>query len=179
MKRIALFIILVVALTTTLAACGETVPNAANQTRKQEQQFQGQVGQKKNATVGYPEVSKFAESQNLKRRYEELDDVKTGYVYLLNYGKIFAEYTVKGKVSSLNSQFTNPEQVVKTDYGDGWGSETIPQAEPDGSYGDNPRGIFFWTTDAVYVEWSGDYLYSKRRLDIQQPAENIITKQVK
>lgn len=172
MKRIALALVALVLVVAITGCEGETPPGY----QKKETQFQNQVGNKKDAVIGYPQVNKFAESANLKRRYEELDNVNVGYVYLLNYGKIFAQYTVKGKVSSLNSQFTNPEKYK--DCGDSCGV-TLPQAEPDGSYGDNPHGIFFWTTDKVYVEWSGDYLYSKQRLDIQQPAENVITKQVK
>ena len=175
-KRILATVLVAVFGMTTLAACGEIVPDATQQTRKQEQSFQGKIGKKKGAVVGYPQVEKFAESANLKKRYEELDDVKIGYVYLLDHGLVFASYTVKGKVSSLNSQFTNPEQIVKADYREGWEAPTIPQAEPDGSYGDNPEGIFFWTSDNIYVEWGGNYLYSKQRLSLQQPAQAVITK---
>lgn len=169
-------VILVALVALGVTACGEQVPSAQKQTLKKETAFQGKVGAKKQAVVGYPSVENFAESANLKKRYEELDDVKIGYVYLLDHGLVFASYTVKGKVSSLNSEFTNPEQIVKTDYGDGWGTETVPQSEPDGSYGANPDGIFFWTSDGTYVEWGGNYLYSKQRLSLQQPAQAVITK---
>ena len=163
-----------------LAACGEKPPAAATDARKKEAELSGSTAKKSLETVGNPQVRNFAEKANLRKRYEELDDPKaTGYIYLMAFGKIVAEYTVKGKVSSMNSQFTNPEMVVKTDYGEGWGSETLPQQEPDGSYGDNPEGIFFWNSDGIYIEWSGDYLYSKRRLEIQQPTENILIKEVK
>lgn len=177
-KRIVPLVVALVA-ALTITACGEQVPSDQKQNLKKETQFQGQVGAKKQAVVGYPDVSNFVESANLRKRYEELDDVKIGYVYLLDHGLVFASYTVRGKVSSLNSQFTNPEQIVKTDYGDGWGTETVPQAEPDGSYGSNPDGIFFWTSDGTYVEWGGNYLYSKQRLSLAQPAQAVITKQAK
>ena len=95
-------------------------------------------------------------------------------MYLIDRGLIFAEYTVKGKVSSMNSQFTNPSKEV----GPRESRVTIPQAEPDGSYGENPEDIFFWTTDDRYVEWSGTYLYSEGRLEIQQPEQHIIAKSV-
>ena len=30
----------------------------------------------------------------------------------------------------------------------------------DGSYGSNDNGIFFFTPDGKYIEWTGTYLYS-------------------
>ena len=30
----------------------------------------------------------------------------------------------------------------------------------DGSYGENDTGIFFFTPDGKYIEWTGTYLYS-------------------
>ena len=39
----------------------------------------------------------------------------------------------------------------------------------DGSYGENDSGIFFFTVDGNYVEWTGDYLYSDIPVDIANP----------
>lgn len=166
---------LLVLLVTPVLLAGCDSGSASNDTVKQEAKFQGQVGKAKGQVIGYPKVKHYAESANLKRRYEEVDDPKaTGYIYLIDHGLVFAEYTVQGKVSSLNSNFTNPERET----GPHESRVTLPQAEPDGSYGDNPEGIFFWTTDGIYVEWAGTYLYAKKRLEIQQPAQNIVAKQV-
>lgn len=147
-----------------------------NIVERQEKKYQSQTQKKILKEIGFPKVDSSLELLNLKERYELLDDKnKVGYVYLIDHGLIFAEYTVRGKVSSLNSQFTNPERET----GPRDSRVTIPQAEPDGSYGENPAGIFFWTTDKVYVEWGGNYQYSEQRLEIQQPAQNLITKQAK
>lgn len=156
-----------------LTGCGtEGKPSSTKQDAKLTEQNQ----RKANAAVGWPKVSKFAEKVQLKRYYEEVDDPnRTGYVYLLNYGKIMAEYTVKGKVSSLNSSFTAPEQY--RDCGQSCGV-TIPLAEPDGSYGEYPNGIFFWTTDGVLIEWSGDYQYSTQRLELREPPQISLVKDV-
>lgn len=179
MTRIAALILTAI-LAVSLAACEDEPTDARKKTQQAEQNFQGEIGAKKAKVVGYPKVEKFAESANLKRYYEAVDDPKRiGYIYLLSFGKIVAEHTVRGKVSSLNSSFTNPDQVTKADYGEGWESNVIAQAEPDGSYGDYPDGIFFWTTDGVLIEWSGDYQYSTQRQEIQQPSENILLKEVR
>ena len=46
----------------------------------------------------------------------------------------------------------------------------VPQGQTSGSYGNNPEGIFFFTTAGSYVEWSGSYLYSNQPLTYaQQP----------
>ena len=34
------------------------------------------------------------------------------------------------------------------------------RADVDGSYGSNDNGIFFFTPDGKYIEWTGTYLYS-------------------
>ena len=100
---------------------------------------------------------------------------KVSYIYLVNYGKIMAFYTVKGKVSSVNSQITNPEQIVS-----GYSSSnkipstvavTIPSPAEDGSYGTNGDAIFFFTTDGVYVEWAGDYMLADQALQLTTQPE--------
>ena len=40
-------------------------------------------------------------------------------------------------------------------------------ADVDGSYGENDTGIFFFTTDGKYVEWTGTYLYSDIPFEIK------------
>jgi len=91
-----------------------------------------------------------------------------GYVYLMGAnGQVVANYTVKGKVSSLNSLLTTPQQIQACDQGSaGNGCITTDSPDMDGSYGPNPSGIFFFTTSGAYVEWSGPYLYSNQPLNI-------------
>ena len=42
-------------------------------------------------------------------------------------------------------------------------------ADIDGSYGSNDSGIFFFTTDGKYIEWTGDYLYSDMPFEVDEP----------
>jgi hypothetical protein len=119
-----------------------------------------------------PVLTDSLERHNLSERLKRLNKSDAiGYVYLLSLdGKIVAYYTVKGKVSSLNSLLTTPVQTVRIGFGtDGSSYHDLPSPDFDGSYGKNPEGIFFFTTDGAYVEWTGNHLYSDRPLRISQP----------
>lgn len=83
-------------------------------------------------------------------------DMPLGYIVLITEsGDIMGQFTVDGKVSSLNS-FLTPDSEY---YGEGEGYNDW-LADVDGSYGENDNGIFFFTTDGKYIEWTGTYLYS-------------------
>ena len=94
-----------------------------------------------------------------------------GYIVLFNGGTIVGRFTVDGKVSSLNS-FLTPD----TDYPtlDSVSNDWLPDV--DGSYGENDNGIFFFTPDGNYVEWTGEYIYSDIPMDINDPALKIEAK---
>ena len=84
-----------------------------------------------------------------------------GYVILLTEnGGILGSFVVDGKVSSLNS-FLTPDSVYVE-------SGRI-LADVDGSYGENDAGIFFFTPDGKYIEWTGTYLYSDIPFEIEEP----------
>ena len=38
-----------------------------------------------------------------------------------------------------------------------------------GSYGENDQGIFFFTPDGKYIEWTGAYLYSDIPFTVESP----------
>ena len=60
-----------------------------------------------------PSLDSSLERQNLIDRLELLNNQnKIFYVYLVSYGKVMAEYTAKGKISSVNSKLTTQEQVI-------------------------------------------------------------------
>ena len=105
------------------------------------------------------------ERENINKRTNRWNDVnKISYIYLItDYGQIMAFYTIKGKVSSVNSQITNPEKVVENG---ATGIATLPSPAEDGSYGSNGDAIFFFTTDDAYVEWNGKYLLCDKPLKL-------------
>lgn len=117
-----------------------------------------------------PKLDWSLERDNLIKRTNLWNDPnKVSYIYLINYGKVMAFYTIKGKVSSVNSQITNPEQAVDSQEGEGFTS--LPSPAEDGSYGTNGDAVFFFTTDNVYVEWAGDYMLADEPLQLATPPE--------
>jgi hypothetical protein len=94
-----------------------------------------------------------------------------GYVVLLtDMGAVVGRFVVDGKVSSLNSWLT--PDFVDESIGNG-GVKTNEMPDVDGTYGTNDDGIFFFTTDGKYIEWTGTYLYSDIPFTIENPIVNI------
>ena len=97
------------------------------------------------------------ESRNLKERLKRQEDAnKVGYVYLVNFGKPFGYYVVKGKVSSSGSQL-GPEQDIINHSGN---PAVVDSKQDDGTYGSGDPGVFFFLADGSMVETTLDYIYS-------------------
>ena len=95
-----------------------------------------------------------------------------GYIVLFAGNATVGSFVVDGKVSSLNSYLTPDSEYYEingaTDgsckyYRNKW------LADVDGSYGENDSGIFFFTPDGKYIEWSGEYLYSDIPFVVENP----------
>ena len=97
-----------------------------------------------------------------------------GYVVLLTEsGSVVGKFTVDGKVSSLNSFLTPDSEYYEIYNGDEFvGDDNHWLADVDGSYGENDNGVFFFTPDGKYVEWSGIYLYSDIPFEVSAPVVN-------
>ena len=92
-----------------------------------------------------------------------------GYIVLFSGNVVVGTFTVDGKVSSLNSFLTPDSEYYERDM-DGTGIRNNQWlADVDGSYGENDNGIFFFTTDGKYVEWTGTYLYSDIPMQVDKP----------
>jgi hypothetical protein len=108
------------------------------------------------------------ERENINNRTNRWNDPnKVSYIYLIDFGKVMAFHTIKGKVSSVNSQITNPEKKVRG----GQGNVVLPSPAEDGSYGSNGDAIFFFTTEGVYGEWNGKYLLVDEPLKLSTPPQ--------
>lgn len=94
-----------------------------------------------------------------------------GYIVLFSSsGAVIGRFIVDGKVSSLNSYLTPDSEFYEADMGSHayYDNEWLPDV--DGSYGSNDSdGIFFFTTDGKYIEWTGDYLYSDIPFSVKDP----------
>ena len=87
-----------------------------------------------------------------------------GYIVLFaESGAVVNSFIVDGKVSSLNS-FLTPDSEY---YGSGSTNKWL--ADVDGTYGTNDNGIFFFTPEGNYYEWTGNYLYSDMPMIIEDP----------
>lgn len=100
-----------------------------------------------------------------------------GYIVLFtSSGAVVGSFVVDGKVSSLNSFLTPDSECYEiggesTDrdiYHNGT-TENDWLADVDGSYGSNDDGIFFFTPDGKYLEWTGTYLYSDIPFIVEDP----------
>lgn len=93
-----------------------------------------------------------------------------GYVVLFTQNSVVGRFVVDGKVSSLNSYLTpNAIDAVYGSYGSGYTTLSSEMADVDGSYGENDQGIFFFTPDGKYIEWTGAYLYSDIPFTVESP----------
>lgn len=105
-------------------------------------------------------------------------DKPLGYIVLFTEsGSTVGRFIVDGKVSSLNS-FLTPDSMYYEcvgDYCNGNGSDYENEwvADVDGSFGENDNGIFFFTPDGKYVEWTGTYLYSDIPFEIDDPVVKV------
>ena len=92
-----------------------------------------------------------------------------GYIVLFtDNGGVIGSFIVDGKVSSLNSFLTpDSEYYEYSNYRNKW------LADVDGSYGKNDSGIFFFTTDGKYIEFTGAYLYSDIPFEVDNPIAKV------
>ena len=86
-----------------------------------------------------------------------------GYIVLFSdRGIILNQFVVDGKVSSLGSYLYSAYDNNKNE---------LPGI--DGAFGSNADGIFFFTVDGNYIEWTGTFLYSDVPFNIDNPILNI------
>lgn len=89
-----------------------------------------------------------------------------GYIVLFAGNAVVGSFIVDGKVSSLNSYLT-PDSEFYERNSEGYNNKWL--ADVDGSYGENDNGIFFFTPDGKYIEWTGEYLYSDIPFEVKDP----------
>lgn len=95
-----------------------------------------------------------------------------GYCVLMTEsGAVVGSFVVDGKVSSLNSFLTPSYNDKKVPCCELIITEEL--SDVDGSYGENDNGIFFFTTDGLYIEWTGIYLYSSSPMIVDDPVVRV------
>jgi predicted small secreted protein len=148
----------------SLTACEEAQGTAQGDGQKQTETAFAQ----QSSAVPYPisELKDSLERRNLKERLIRTNKPNAqGYVYLMSFGTIIGYYTVKGKVSSTQSQMTTDNLVIDRTEGD----VVVNAPGDDGSYGANEDGIFFFTTEGQMVTTNLDYIWSDKPLAVDVP----------
>jgi hypothetical protein len=126
-----------------------------------------------------PRLSWSLERDNLIKRFKLQNDRAIQfymYVFIEGVGEPVGYYMVN-KVSSVNSQLTNTQQIIS-----GYSSSnnipsqvavTIPSPAEDGSYGENGNGVFGFTPEDVYIEHNMKYLVSTIPLSFAKPVQRL------
>lgn len=171
-----LVLLITITVTTKVSACGTGWFDTACNSNATQLQDVTDNQAKLVTAVPMPQLTNSQERTNIAKRAELFNSPdKLSYIYLLSFGKVMAFYTVQGKVSSLNSFMSPQEQIVGADgtpCQSGWTvCFTVQAPDVDGSYGNNPDGIFFFTTEGAYVEWKGDYMMSDQPLKLSTQPE--------
>ena len=96
-----------------------------------------------------------------------------GYIILFSGNTVVGRFEVDGKVSSLNSYLTPDSDYYEYSYGGSSSYKNNWLADVDGSYGSNDNGIFFFTPDGKYIEWTGTYLYSDIPFIVENPVVSV------
>lgn len=183
MKRVIMGMLALSLLCIFLVGCDENenseATSAASSIQATDQSKTAENFERLYVAVPPPELATSQERINLVKRLERFNVAdKISYIYLVSYGKIMANYVVRGKVSSVNSMLTCTEQIVDDGQGHYAGRSnvhTVASPDLDGSYGSNGDAIFFFTDQDIYVEWSGEYMLCDQPLRMEQPPELVMS----
>ena len=115
-----------------------------------------------NTTQPAPRITWSLERDNLIKRFKLQNDravIFYMYVFIEGSQNPIGYYQVN-KVSSVNSQLTNPMQIIHDGSSYGYWSEGIPSPAEDGSYGTNGDAVFGFTPEDIYLETNMKYIAS-------------------
>ncbi len=155
-----------------IAGCGYSTGSQANyslDTYGQEARISQQQQARLDKVQPVPTLNYSLQRTNLIRRLNLMNNPnRVSYIYLFSQmGTLVSFYVVKGAVSSLNEHLTTQTQLV---VGIGTNSyqrsHVVNSPSLDGTYGNNGSGIFFYTENGQFIQWSGQYLWSTQPLTL-------------
>lgn len=174
MKKL-LFPLLTVCLFTILTSedCQQATPT--NTSAKDEQAHTENNQRQLNTTQPPPTITWSLERDNLIKRFKLQNDRSVSffmYVFIEGIADPIGYYQVN-KVSSVNSQLTNPMQLVNGDGGQYRADFVLPSPAEDGSYGTNGDGVFGFTPEEIYIETNMKYITSTVPLSFTHPVNRL------
>jgi hypothetical protein len=176
-----LALVLVCVLPFLLTSCGDY---REKNTSALDEQKRTEINQRDlNRTQPAPKISWSLERDNLIKRFKLQNDRSVlfyMYVFIEGVAQPIGYYQVN-KVSSVNSQLTNPMQIVTG------GLETVapasneilPSPAEDGSYGTNGDAVFGFTPEEIYIEHNMHYMASTVPLSFPQQPQRLTIINVK
>ncbi len=151
-------------------SCSDGRP--ANTSAKDEQAHTEINQQNLNKVQPPPTITWSLERDNLIRRFKLQNDRSISfymYVFIEGVSEPLGYYQVN-KVSSVNSQLTNPEQIAVNN---SYGQLSLPSPAEDGSYGTNGDGVFGFTPEEIYIETNMKYITSTVPLQFTKPVNRL------
>lgn len=171
-SRIVFAVLLAAILATTVACAEFKNTTALDEQARTEKNQRGLL-----TTQPPPTLSWSMERDNLIKRFKLMNDRTVSfymYVFIEGVGDPVGYYLVN-KISSVDSQLTNPEQIVLSCDGGGHGCsrEVLPSPAEDGSYGTNGGGVFGFTPEDAYIEHNMKYISSTIPLTFAKPVQRL------
>lgn len=162
----------------TSGSCGKTRNSSALDEQRRTELNQRDL----NSLQPAPKISWSLERDNLIKRFKLQNDRSVSfymYVFVEGVSDPIGYYQVN-KISSVNSQLTNTEQLVDDPNGSmDAGSATLPSPAEDGSYGTNGDAVFGFTPEDIYIEHNMHYIVSTVPLSFTKPVNRLTVVNVK
>ena len=173
MKKYVLLFCMFAFIIFTAESCDDQT--SQNKTAKQEQAMTevNQAGLL--AKQPPPHLDWSLERDNLIKRFKLQNDRSVMfymYIFIEGIADPVGYYQVN-KVSSVNSQLTNTEQLVQAAEHGGWGTFILPSPAEDGSYGTNGDGVFGFTPEDIYIEHNMKYIVATVPLSFTHPVNRL------
>jgi hypothetical protein len=158
------------------------LPEKENRTAEEEQAHTETNQQNLNKVQPAPTISWSLERDNLIKRFKLQNDRSVMfymYIFIEGVADPIGYYQVN-KVSSVNSQLTNTQQMVDDPNGDySAGSQVLPSPAEDGSYGTNGDAVFGFTPEEIYIEHNMKYVVATVPLSFTKPVNRLTVINVK
>lgn len=166
-------ILLILTLSILLFSCVENKPR--NTSALNEQAHTEVNQQQLNEVQPAPRITWSLERDNLIKRFKlQNDRTVMFYMYIFIEGvQDPIGYYQVNKISSVNSQLTNTEQIIKNSSYEAGSYSTLPSPAEDGSYGTNGDAVFGFTPEDIYIEHNMKYVVSTVPLSFRNPVNRL------
>ena len=168
------FNLLIVAAALFVAGCNES--KIRHNTTALDEQVETEKNQKNLfAKQPPPKLDWSLERDNLIKRFKLQNDRAVSfymYVFIEGVPEPIGYYLVN-KVSSVDSQLTNTQQIVAPYAGGEMHALILPSPAEDGSYGTNGNGVFGFTPEDIYLEHNMKYIASTVPLNFAKAVQRL------